>query len=64
MTMYAIRKRYAVPAKRGGRILYLGSHGDKLPGRITGSQGYRLRIRLDGSCRPGIFHPTYNLTYL
>ena len=58
MSMYAIRKRYDVPAKRGQRVQYLGGLGIKR-GVITGSDGFRLRIRLDGDAQSRRFHPTY-----
>lgn len=63
MSMSRIREFYGVSARRGRRIVYNGGfnpHG----GVITGSDGLRLRIRLDGEKRSRRFHPTYCLYYL
>jgi hypothetical protein len=59
--MEHIRKTYGVPAKRGGRVPYWGR-----PGRITGSRGPYLLIRLDGdnSKHAKAHHPTFHLQYL
>lgn len=65
MSMYAIRKRYKVPAYRKGRVEYMShSDGELMQGVITRSDGFRLRIRLDGNKKSYLFHPTYNLVYL
>ncbi len=63
MSMAYIRQSYNVPAKRGGRVLYTHATPHR-QGTITGSRGARLRIRLDGDTDPGIYHPTWELTYL
>jgi hypothetical protein len=63
MSMKYIRDTYKVPAKRGGRVIYSGN-GKDVGGVITGTDGVRLRIRLDGdkfSCR---FHPAWKIKYL
>lgn len=52
MSMQYVRSYYGVPAKRGGRVTYLGR-----PGRIT-SADHRLRVRLDGDTFSSIIHPT------
>lgn len=54
-----IRETYKVPAKRGMRVRFNG-----LNGRIVGSRGGYLRVRLDGSKRPLICHPTWEMVYL
>lgn len=60
MSMSAVRKRYSVPAKRGMRVrVYNGRLG-----RITSTYGDNLRIRLDERRHPGIYHPTWRITYL
>lgn len=59
MSMQYIRRYYGVPAKRGMRVVAIGK-----PGVITGSDDARLRIRLDGESRSGIYHPTWEITYL
>ena len=65
MTMYAIRKRYGVPAKRGMKIEYLASDGEIIQGTITRSaQGFRLRAIMEGNKKSTLFHPTYRLHYL
>lgn len=63
MTMQYIRDTYKVPAKRGGRVIYQGN-GKDAKGVITGSDGARLRIRLDGDKHSCIFHPTWKIQYL
>jgi hypothetical protein len=63
MSLDYIRRTYGVPAKRGQRVQYLASDGELVEGRITGSSGGRLRVRLDGNKQSFIFHPTFNLAY-
>lgn len=57
--MEYIRLKYRVPAKRGARIKYSG-----IPGKITGSDGGYLLIKLDGEKKSKRFHPTWNIEYL
>jgi len=64
MSMDYIRRYYGVPAKRGGRIAYTGSKNCVVTGRITGSDGQYLLIRLDGEKKSFRYHPTWELTYL
>jgi hypothetical protein len=64
MSMYAIRQRYKVPAKRGVRVEYLASDAELLQGTITGSDGFYLRVRLDGNKHSSRSHPTRALKYL
>jgi 2-succinyl-5-enolpyruvyl-6-hydroxy-3-cyclohexene-1-carboxylate synthase len=65
MSMARVRKRYGVPAKRGGRICYTGKGADKPEyGTITSTHGHHLRIRLDGHKHSHIFHPTWEIRYL
>lgn len=59
MTAEHVRTFYAVPAKRGGRVLFNGQ-----PGTITGFTGPYLRVRLDGHSRPVPIHPTWRVQYL
>jgi hypothetical protein len=54
---------YGVPAKRGGRVEYLGGVTPQF-GTITGTDGAHLRIRLDGKKHSSPFHPTWELRYL
>lgn len=63
MSMEWVRKRYNVPAKRGGRVHYTGCSKDQL-GTITGTNGGHLLIRLDGLKISHPFHPTWELEYL
>ena len=48
-----VRRMYGVPAKRGGLVRYEGKTG-----KIVGSRGNYLRIRLDGEKRIRSYHPT------
>lgn len=59
MSIQYIRTQYQVPAKRGGRILFRGKTG-----RITGSRGAHLLVRLDGDTRTSALHPTWEVEYL
>lgn len=62
MSMDYIKDTYRVPAKRGGRVEY--TYGGSRFGTITGADGARLRIRLDGEIASRVFHPTWELKYL
>lgn len=62
MSMEWIRRNYRVPAKRGGRVEYTGGDTPKHGTIVSGS--HRLRIRLDGEERTGLYHPTWKLRYL
>lgn len=61
--MAYIRRAYSVPAKRGARVEYRGETSPEI-GTITGSEGARLRIRMDGHKHTGIYHPTWEMRYL
>lgn len=63
MGMDYIRADYGVPAKRGARVKYTGGV-DAALGTITGSLGHYLRIRLDGSKRSNLYHPTWEIEYV
>lgn len=63
MSMAWVRKRYNVPAKRGGRVSYTGCGKDEL-GTIRSASGGYLRIQLDGLKITHVFHPTWKLEYL
>ena len=63
MTMEYIRKTYSVPAKRGGRIRYLGN-ATPVEGTIVRADGARLYIRMDGEREAFTYHPTWALEYL
>lgn len=63
MSMAYIREYYGVPAKRCARVEYTGGKSP-VTGTITGSEGARLRIRMDGDDCAGIYHPTWELRYL
>lgn len=63
MSLEWIRKRYAVPAKRGMRVEYTGG-GTKALGTIRGARGGYLSIKLDSSKHARAFHPTWELRYL
>ena len=59
MSMEYIRKSYAVPAKRGMRVRFMGREGI-----ITGSDGARLIIKTNDQKRVLICHPTWEMEYL
>lgn len=63
MSLAYIRKYYSVPAKRGGRVEYMGD-GKPEYGTICGASGARLAIRIDGVKHSMPFHPTWKLRYL
>lgn len=63
MSLAYIRKTYAVPAKRGGRVEYTACRVPQF-GTITGASGAHLNIRIDGDKRARRFHPTWKLRYL
>lgn len=68
MSIEWVRKRYGVPAKRGGRVEYRPERdGKEAPskfGTITGAKAGRLMIRLDGNRHSTPYHPTWQLRYL
>ena len=64
MSMQYIRESYAVPAKRGARVKFLGHEAV-----ITSSEGQYLWIRFIGDPAPGCLrrekvHPTWEVEYL
>ena len=61
--MQYIRDAYDVPAKRGGRIVYMGGVS-AMSGTITGSLGHYLRIKLDEHKRSDLYHPTWKIQYM
>ncbi len=63
MSLHWIRKTYGVPARRGFRVEYTGRPAPIL-GTITGANGGRLKIRLDGEKHSRSYHPTWELRYL
>lgn len=63
MSMERIREMYAVPAKRGGRVEYIG-YGLGHLGTIRSASGMRLRIQMDGEKATRLFHPAWDLRYL
>ena len=63
MSIDYIRRQYAVPAKKGGRVEYTGGQKPQL-GTIWGADGGHLLITLDGTKHTMPFHPTWKLRYL
>ena len=59
MTMEQIRQKYNVPAKRGMEV----SIGKFMKGKIVGSMGLYLRIRVFDQVGIGSYHPTWKITY-
>jgi len=68
MGLEYIRKRYGVPAKRGGRIKYTEPAGGVLYCTIKSSKNGRLSVlvddRVDGYRGRLILHPTWNIEYI
>lgn len=63
MSLEYVRRRYGVPAKRGGRVEYTGC-GDVERGTIRSAKDGHLMIQLDGVKHTMPFHPTWELRYL
>lgn len=57
-----IRDYYMVEAHRGHRIRY--GKENPVEGVILGGKNGKLRVRLDGSNRTALLHPTWEVTYL
>ena len=64
MSIEGVRKYYGVPARRGGRVEYMGERGKPQYGTICGARGSHLSIRLDGCKHSRRFHPTWKIRYL
>ncbi len=60
MGMEFIRKRYSVPAKRGGRIRF----ERQKTGTIVAARYGKLRVRFDGEKRISHLHPAWEVEYL
>jgi hypothetical protein len=63
MSMEYIRRRYCVPARRGRRVVYTGGSIHK-NGTIVGSDGSRLRVRMDDTNKIGTYHPSWEMQYI
>lgn len=63
MSLDYISETYRVPASKGGRVEYTGG-GAPVQGTITGADGARLMIRLDGEKLARRYHPTWEIRYL
>ena len=63
MSMEYIRRTYGVPARRGALIEH-NPDGINFTGRIVGSKGAYLRVRMDGATRIWTLHPTWRVEYL
>lgn len=57
--MEQIRQKYNVPAKRGMTV----GVGKYTKGKIIGSQGMYLRIKVYDQVGIGTYHPTWQITY-
>jgi len=66
MSIDKIRKKYNIPAKRGGRVKYTGDHNGKVTkyGTIKSARGGYLKILIDGEKTARTFHPTWEIEYL
>ena len=58
MSIQYIRDYYKVPAKVGDEVIAVGSVG-----RIIGTRGQYLRIRLHCNDSVGTYHPTWGIEY-
>ena len=61
--MESTRKWYGVPAKRVGRVAYMGN-GKRELGTIRSAKNCRLNVQLDGMKHTVSLHPTWQLEYL
>ncbi|MFI5839425.1 hypothetical protein ACIA8K_06895 [Catenuloplanes sp. NPDC051500] len=59
MSLAYIRQRYAVPARRGARVVAAGQLGV-----ITSARGAYIRVRLDGERHSTPWHPAWRMEYL
>lgn len=60
-----INRTYGLSVKRGTRVRFTGRRDSKpRTGRVVGTDGALLRIRLDGDNRSDIYHPTWKLEIL
>lgn len=64
MGMKHIRDTYGVPAKRGGRVEYTDTNGQKWRGTIRSADGAHLRISMEGLRRTYTYHPTWDMVYV
>jgi len=55
-----IERFYGVKAAIGDRVRYTGGHSP-IGGTVAGARDQYLLIQLDGSKRPTVFHPTWEL---
>lgn len=62
--LYTIAKRYGVPARMGGKVLFTDVTGKKFVGIIKKAIGASLGVEFLG--QPGIkpLHPSWNIEYL
>lgn len=61
MSMDYIRSYYDVPAKRGIFVLIATPNGSSRIGKIVGSRGAYLRVKIDNTI--GTYHPTDLVQY-
>jgi hypothetical protein len=55
-----IRRTYGVPAKRGAAVRFKPDSRDRAEtGKVIGSKGALLRVRLEGHKRIALCHPTW-----
>lgn len=64
MSMFFIREKYRVPAKRGARIRFSPPDRRAAEGTIVASAGQYLRVRFDGPSTIQTLHPTWCVEYL
>lgn len=63
MSLAYIRRCYGVPAKRGARVRLMDHGPREQVGTIASARGQYLRVRVDGSRRPLLIHPTWMVQY-
>lgn len=59
MSMKQIRGKYNIPAKRGMEV----EVENGMKGKIVGSQGMYVKIRVYDRTGISTYHPTWNITY-
>jgi hypothetical protein len=64
MSMSYIRTAYQVPAKRGGRVRYIGTFVPLFGTIVGATKSGHLKVRMDGDKRAKKYHPTWLMTYL
>jgi hypothetical protein len=62
--MKYIRDTYGVPAKRGGKIIFTNTIGQKLNGTIKSASNFHIKASIEGYKYDILLHPTCRIEYL